>query len=128
MKEGKESNRINRLEKINIFLEAAVKEKVYDLKQLLKIARSHKFKLSADEQMEAITLRLKEKLKQCLVLNPLTDYFLTTDSENIKEDLIQAEISLADNNEGIGDHVEDELIERKRKKEKRERGREAEQG
>lgn len=84
--------------------------------------------MSADEQMEAITLRLKEKLKQCLVLNPLTDYFLTTDSENIKEDLIQAEISLADNNEGIGDHIEDELIERKRKNEKRERGREAEQG
>lgn len=48
---------------------------------------------------------LKEKLRQCYTLNPLTRYFLDTDPKVIQKDLIEAELSLAGNDEGISDHV-----------------------
>lgn len=98
-----------------------LKDRIYDLKQVLKIARSHKFKLSADEQMETITLKIKERLRRCLVVHPLTEYFMKTDPSTIQNDLIQAEVSLGTNNEGVENHSEDELLEKKKRKDKRDK-------
>lgn len=44
-------NRLKQLEKIDNFINSVVKEKIYDLKHVLKLARSHKFKLTTEEQV-----------------------------------------------------------------------------
>ena len=63
-KNGSEDNsqynkRWRQIEKINHFTDHVIQERIYDVKQVLKLARSHRFKLNLGEQVEAICIQMK---------------------------------------------------------------------
>lgn len=71
-----EVKRVKQLQKVNAFLDHIMGETVFDLKEVLKIARSEKFRLSMKELLEAITVKLRDRYRLCFVLSPMTQYFL----------------------------------------------------
>ena len=99
-------NRLEQIGRINTFVDHIIQRPIYDLKQVLKIARSDRFNLNMNEQIEAITVKLKNKYRQCLIVNPLTQYFLESESGKIEQDLIAAEMSMGGNGEGMRGHME----------------------
>ena len=78
-----------------------IKEPVYDLKQMLKIARSKEYHLSMEEQVQVITVRIRERVRKCMAVVPLASYILESQPATIMKDLEEAEIGMANCQEGI---------------------------
>jgi hypothetical protein len=74
---------------------------------MLKIARSQEYGLEMGEQVEAITVRLRDRLRQSYVINPLTEYLLKSEPKEILKELVETENSLVRNDEGIRMHEVD---------------------
>ena len=57
-----------------------------------------------DEQIEVITIRMRERLRKCMTIVPLAGYILDSEAATVIRDLEEAEIGMVNNQEGLGNH------------------------